>query len=432
MKEEEYKKHKRWAREKLFLLISVLGTLFFLVKSPENLNNFTGASTAATVTTFTNSNYFLGIMLFILTLIFAFYILNLVRRVNKRQEWHSEPLGEDDISIATWDTELPLDEKIHQINKELKNLMKETPQMIRKLPRKIMNLPNIKEVRLKGELEKIQNKIYGFSKPIILKAPKKRMELEKNLLKVRNQLKSLDAMKFKKVRFREEVPSKKDITNIIEQREVLRKELDDLHVKMHESSVRQGRKKEEINKDVMDINKKISELENMPIRKVKFKTEAPHEKQFTDMPAKKELQKEFLKLNEELGNKNKSRDKKDNKGNKEDKKKDNSNNKDKNKNKNYDNDGSPKKEKDKALKEIEKKLANLEKTPFKKVMIRTKTADEKHFNDIPDKKRLKQELADLDVISNRKDSDDKTKKQKKKSKALLEIEEKLAKLEEEN
>lgn len=329
MKREIDENHKHHAREMFFIFLAVLGSLFLLVQSPGNLNNFTGASTVNSITSFTESNYFLGIMLFLLTLIFALYILSLVRR-SRNQIWHPEPLGEDEVSIATWDTELPLDEKIHQINKELKNLMKDTPQMIRKISKKITRMPNIKEVKLKEELEKIQNKIQGYSKPTILEAPKKKIELEKDLLNIRSQLKGLEQMKFRKVKVREEAPSKESLIRIFEKRESLKKELDELHVKMHGSSVNKQKKKEEISQDVMEINRKIAELEKMPVKKVMMRTKVPKRKSFTDMPDRKRLQKELSKLNSMDGKSDK------------DKKKE-----------------QPKK-KSKALQEIEEKLAKLE------------------------------------------------------------------------
>jgi len=297
-KKRDENTHRHRAREKLFLFLALLVTLFFLSESPENLNSFTGAST---ISSFTESNYFLGIMLFFLTMVFAFYILNLIRK-SKGQIWHPEPLGEEDISIATWDTELelPLDEKIHQINKELKDLMKDKPQILKNISKKITTIPNIKEVRLRGELERIQNKIHGYSRPAVLEAPKNKAELDKNLLDIRKQLRGLDNMKIKRVRVREEVPSRETLTRVIEKREVLKKELDNLHVKMHESSARQERKKEEISQDVLEINKKIAELEKMPIKKVKMRTGTPTEKHFTHFPSKEKLKSEFTEISKHL------------------------------------------------------------------------------------------------------------------------------------
>jgi len=282
----------------------VIGTLFLLIESPGNLNSITGAHSS--ISSVTNSNYFLGFVLFQLTLIFSWYIYTIFRRRRKRQTWHSIPSDEDELSLATWEInpELSMGEKIHQINKELKGLMTEESKMLKKRPKKITKIANIKEMRLNKELYKIQNKIHGYAKPLVLRMPKKKIELERNLSGIKNKLEKLDSMKIKKVKMREEPPSRNALEKIA-QKGALKKEFLQIQNKMKEVP---GKRKKIVkpSKALDEIDKRIFELQNKSKRGVKIRTEIPKEKHFTDMPVKDNLKRELSEVSDYLSDEKES------------------------------------------------------------------------------------------------------------------------------
>lgn len=287
-------RHRELGKERFLLLAAILLSLIFLIESPQNVNNITGAQTA--IESFTNTNYFLGAVLILLSLLFAMYIAILLRR-RKPRPWHQELLYEDDIPLATWEArpELPLNDKISQLNKELWNLSKETSPPSKKILQKTTTIPNIKEKRLTEELERIEKDIQGYAAPLVLKAPKRQKQLEQDFQAIKERLENLEDMSIKKVKMREELPSRLSLSSMAEKRTAFDDESGALQQKVGSKNRREA-KKEAINKDLAALNQKIAEVENMEIQKVNILEHLPQERHFTDLPQKKQLQHELSEV----------------------------------------------------------------------------------------------------------------------------------------
>jgi len=211
--------HRELARERLLLFGAILLSLVFLIESPQNLNSITGAQTA--IESFTNINYSLVAVLILLSLLFAVYVVILLRQ-RKPRPWHQGLRHDDDPPLETWEAgPRLLDDKIDRINKELWKLTKDMPHSSRKMTQtKRAKIPNPSENKTKKEL-KVDKKMQGSARPLVLKVPKQRKQLEQDLQVIKDQLENLEAMNITKVKIREELPSSLALSGLAESRKAL-------------------------------------------------------------------------------------------------------------------------------------------------------------------------------------------------------------------
>lgn len=286
--------------------------MVLLTGFPENLKVFvlgtagtiTGGATA--VEDVEPKDYFIGLVVFVVLLASLGYLVHALR-TPRPQRWYPQIMDEAEFSVGA-DKNMPLENNLEQVNRELKNLRQakeDTPEVTTKKAKKLTKVPDIEEIHLEHALRKINARLHGYTKtPLVLEAPQAKSEWDDSLKQVKQELAGVDNMKFKKAKVREEAPSMMDITLRHESKKI-QEELKASLAKAKKNTkpimvLEEPASKKQWNEYLKDVDQELGKVDKMPIKKVKIREEMPVITKTVETLEQKRLARELQKLHQTL------------------------------------------------------------------------------------------------------------------------------------
>ncbi|MDO8511166.1 MAG: hypothetical protein Q7S55_03300 [Nanoarchaeota archaeon] len=306
------------SKERAFLFLSIIVIMVLLTGFPENLKVFvlgtagtiTGGATA--VEDVKPKDYFIGLVVFAVLLASLGYLMHALR-TPRPQKWYPQIVEEENFSVGA-DKDLPLENNLEQVNRELKNLRQakeDTSEVPKKKAKKITKVPDVEEIHLEHALRNINAKLHGYAKtPLVLEAPQAKGEWDESLKQVKQELAGVDKMKFKKTKVREEAPSMMDIALRHESKKI-QEELKASLAKAKKNTkpimvLEEPARKKEWNEYLKNVNQELGKVDKMPIKKVKIREEMPMITKTVETLEQKRLARELQKLHQTLEEEEKS------------------------------------------------------------------------------------------------------------------------------
>ena len=213
--------------------MSIIIIITLLSGFPDNLKAFvlgtTGTITggAVAVEPVELKDYVIGLIIFAALMVLLVYLVHALR-TPRPQSWY--PQLQDEGPDAEADEDMHLD----RIKRELQNLRAAKNELPKKKMKKITKTPDIHELNLEHALRRINAQLHGYKKtPIVLEAPAGKSEWDESLKQVRQEIASVDTMKFRNVKIRKTPPAVAKTSETVEQRR-LAKELQSLHQALEE------------------------------------------------------------------------------------------------------------------------------------------------------------------------------------------------------
>ncbi|MDP3698362.1 MAG: hypothetical protein Q8R47_02135 [Nanoarchaeota archaeon] len=275
------------SKERAFLFLSIAIVITLLAGFPENLKVFvlgtagTITGGATTVQSIELKDYFIGLVIFAALMVFLAYLVHALR-TPRPQNWYPQMADEEEFSAGV-DQNMPLENNLERINRELKNLRraKEAAADIpAKRAKKLTKVPDVEEIHLEHTLRNINAKLQGYAKtPLVLEAPREKSEWDDSLEQVKQELAGVDKMKFKKAKVREDAPSRSDIALRHESKrfqEELRTSLSNTKKDAKPIMVlEEPARKKQWNTYLENVNQALGKVDEMPIKKVKILKKIP-------------------------------------------------------------------------------------------------------------------------------------------------------------
>ncbi|HLD79546.1 MAG TPA: hypothetical protein VJA18_03225 [Candidatus Nanoarchaeia archaeon] len=299
-------------KERFFLFLSVLLATVLLTSSPKSLlvffsgtlNGLTGASIA--VESVGTRDYILGLLIFLALAALLIYIVYILRNPLP-QRWHSESqqiLKEEKKTITPLKGKYSLENQLDQINMEIKDWRRKKEPTAKRAPRKLTRFANVHEDVLRSELHKINAKLQGFRKPIVL--PSSPSRWDDDLETVKKKIGNIDKMKIKKAKMSKKVPSKRHIALTVEAKQIQQKW--EHETKRKPIVVAPSEKDATLNKDLERVKKELANVDKMELKKVKMREAIPSMREIAEALERRKLNQELEKVSSILnkGRKNSS------------------------------------------------------------------------------------------------------------------------------
>ncbi len=295
------------SKERTFLFLSIIITLALLTGFPDNLKVFV-VGTAGTITggavavePVEVKDYFIGLVIFAGLLVFLGYLVHALR-TPRPQSWYPHMVDEDELSVGV-DKNMPLENNLERVNKELKKLRTEKEAIApKKKAKKLTKVPDIEEIHLEHTLRKINAQLHGYRKtPLVLEMPRNKTEWDDNLAQVKQELASVERMNFKKAKILHEAPSMKDIALKHESKKIqeeLKRSLS--KQKKPVTILEEPVAKKQWNVYLEKVNQDLKKVDQMPVQKVKMKTKMPMVTKTSLTLEQKKLAQELQKLHQTI------------------------------------------------------------------------------------------------------------------------------------
>lgn len=297
------------SKERAFVFLSIIIVITLLTGFPQNLKVFV-LGTAGTITggviaiqPIELKDYFIGLVIFAGLLVFLGYLVHALR-TPRPQNWYPQIVDEEDYSVGV-KKNMPLENNLERVNKELKNLrMEKEATAPKKRAKKVTKVPNVEEIHLEHTLRNINAKLHGYKEPpLVLETPREKSEWDDSLEQVKQELADVDKMKFKKAKVREEAPSRADIALRHESKK-LQQELKEVLSKAKKSKpitvMEEPARKKQWNEYLENVNQALGNVDKMPIKNVKVRTEMPIITKTSLSIEQQHLAKELQKLHQTL------------------------------------------------------------------------------------------------------------------------------------
>lgn len=212
---QEGRKIEWLKQERIILYLFIAISIIFLISSPAT----TGAAVAESGGK--TSNYLLAVIILIVILILVTLIFHFL---GKRETRYEAPSSlEEKIPLYSMRKKIPLSDKLEQVNEEIYGLAEDIPAPP-KIFKKLTRISSLEEKKLEQELNKITSKL---KKPTVLEAPSRNKKLDSSRTYVEKELAELKSKEFKKVKFREEMPSARKLLELKE-KERMKKEMEEI------------------------------------------------------------------------------------------------------------------------------------------------------------------------------------------------------------
>src|SRR3989344_5652374 len=283
------------SKERAFLFLSIIIITTLLIGFPESLKVFvlgttgtiTGGATA--VQPVELKDYFIGLVIFAALMVFLGYLVHALR-TPKPEAWYPHLADEED-EIDNLDL----------VNQQLKNLRATKDEAPTKKAKKLTKVPDMEEIHLEHTLRKINAQLHGYTKtPLVLEAPAAKTEWDNHLEEVKQELGKVDNMKFKKAKVLQEAPAMRDIALKHESKKLQEELKRSLSKQKKVTVLEEPAAKKKWNEYLENVNKELGSVANMPIQKVKVRTEMPVVTKTSLTVEQMQVAKELQKLHKTL------------------------------------------------------------------------------------------------------------------------------------
>ena len=293
------------SKERAFLFLSIIIITTLLIGFPESLKVFvlgttgtiTGGATA--VQPVELKDYFIGLVIFAALMVFLGYLVHALR-TPRPQAWYPHLADENEFYVGV-DKNMSLDNNLERVNKELKNLRAAKDEAPKRKAKKLTKVPDMEEIHLEHTLRKINAQLHGYTKtPLVLEAPAAKTEWDNHLEEVKQELGNVDNMKFKKAKVLQEAPAMRDIALKHESKKLQEELKRSLSKQKKVTVLEEPAAKKKWNEYLENVNKELGSVDNMPIQKVKVRTEMPVVTKTSLTLEQMQLAKELQKLHKTL------------------------------------------------------------------------------------------------------------------------------------
>ncbi|GEM_PF-6781727 len=300
-------------RERAFLFLSIIIASALLSSFPESLKLFiTGTSASITggvvaVEAVGMKDYVTGLVIFVFLGIFLGYLVHVLRNPAP-ESWLPQVAEEDEFEFtSSLDKNKGLEHNLDQVNVQIKKLrtVKEMLKTPKTRARKITKVPDANEVRLDYELRRITAQLHGYqNSPVVLPIPTGKGQWDDDLELVKKELATVDQMKIKEAKVREEIPSEREIS-LQHENKKLQEELKQVLSKKKNISkpvmvFEEPLQKQKWNEDLEKVNTKLGNVDQMEIKAVKIREKVPHVHRIIETIEQKQLARELQRLHQTL------------------------------------------------------------------------------------------------------------------------------------